>query len=124
MEWTFIETPFFSKRREDHFENDEAFRQFQLALMAHPEKGVPIPGGLGLRKIREGDIGRSQGKRGGFRVIYLLVPETREIVLFHVYPKSQQDDLSRDELRVLAQLARGVKTAALARRKDGRRDKR
>lgn len=117
MEWTFIESPFFMKRREKLFKNDEAFRQFQLDLMVDPEEGDPIPGGAGIRKIREVQEGKGKGKSGGLRVIYLQVPETREIYLFHVYPKGIKDDLSQDEISALANAAREIKKLALSRKR-------
>lgn len=120
MEWTFIESPFFMKCRAKNFKDDEAFRRFQLDLMANPEKGDLIPGGAGIRKIREVQKGRGKGKSGGLRVIYLQVPETREIFLFHVYPKGIKDDLSKDEISALATAARETKRLALSRKRSKR----
>lgn len=117
MERSFIETPFFMNRRARYFESDEAFRQLQAELVADADRGDPIPGGGGIRKYRQGDESRGKGKRGGLRIIYLQVPQTREIYLLHVYPKTVKDNLTRDELKVLAEQARLIKDMALARRR-------
>ena len=119
MKWSFIESPFFMKRRDDHFKNDEAFRQFQDDLMAAPEKGDAIIGCAGVRKFRERDASKGRGKSGGLRVIYLQIPETHEIFLLHVYFKSVKDDLTKDEIRVLADAAREIKHHARIRKRLG-----
>jgi hypothetical protein len=62
-----IETSFFSRRLQDHL-NDDEYRPLQTVLAAAPDTGVVIPGSGGLRKIRWSHGG--QGKRGGVRVIY------------------------------------------------------
>ena len=67
----------------------------------------------GLRKIRFGDPRRQQGKRGGFRVIYLHVPEASWIYLVDIYGKNEKDDLSASEKTVLKRLAAQYKEAAL-----------
>lgn len=46
------------------------------------------------------------GKRGGLRVIYYIVTADPRCPLLHVYPKSAQEDLGADELRLLMGLVR------------------
>jgi len=77
---TFVEHPIFSKQAQDLFE-DEEVRLFQLDLAARPDTGDVIPGLGGLWKIRWAAKGK--GKRGGARIIYLLIPKPGIIYLFY-----------------------------------------
>ncbi len=75
---------------------------FQLELVANPERGALIRGSGGLRKIRWQGSGR--GKRGGVRVIYYWATEREVLLLLLAYPKNEQEDLTRDQLKVLRQV--------------------
>jgi mRNA-degrading endonuclease RelE of RelBE toxin-antitoxin system len=98
----------------------DAYREFQNALMASPTKGRVIPSCGGLRKIRVEDQRRGKGKRGGARVVYLHIPEAFRIDLLAIYGKDEQDDLSAEQRKVLASMARQAKAEALtAARKGG-----
>ena len=108
----FVETRAFTNRLPD-FLDDLAFRRLQNELGAHPQKGQVIPGCAGLRKVRVADESRGKGKRGGARVVYLDVPEVECIHLVTIYGKDAQDDLTPDQKRFFAQLARQVRTEAL-----------
>jgi hypothetical protein len=119
MEWLFIETPFFMKRRETYFGTDENFRLFQEVLTEEPAKGDLLQGGAGLRKIRYGEQLKGKGKSGGLRVIYLQVPQTHEIYLLHVYLKGAKDNLTREETAAMAAMARQIKKLAQARKRSG-----
>lgn len=68
-----------------------------------------MPGCGGLRKLRMPDAGRGKGKRGGFRVIYLDLPEVARIHLIKLYDKSEKDDLSSDDRKILRTLAGLIK---------------
>jgi len=80
--------------------------------LAYPEKGTPMPGCGGLRKIRTPDPRRGKGKRGGARVIYLHVPEANVIFVMDIYGKGEQEDLSADQKKVLKALAEQYKRDA------------
>lgn len=102
----FVElTPFIGFRTK-HW-SDEDLRSLQNFLLSTPDAGDVIPGGSGLRKLRWTAQGR--GKRGGARVIYYrLVPEER-IYLVYAYVKSVQSNLTREQVKVLAQLMKDIK---------------
>ncbi len=72
--YTFYETPFFT-RRVTELLDDETYRQLQNELQTNPAKGEVVQGCGGIRKVRLEAPKRGKGKRGGFRVIYLHVPE-------------------------------------------------
>ena len=68
-----------------------------------------------LRKLRFGDPTRGRGKRGGLRVVYLHTPQAARVDLITVYGKEEQDDLSKDELGTLCELARSLRAGLIAR---------
>jgi len=77
---------------------DEGCRALQTALMLRPGAGDLIRGGGGLRKIRWKLPGA--GKRGSLRVIYYW--DARDTIFMLLpYRKTEQDDLTPDQLRRL-----------------------
>ena len=101
----FIElTPFVAFRTE-HWSDDD-LRKLQNFLLVTPDAGDVMPGGSGLRKLRWTAKGR--GKRGGSRVIYYRYVRQDRIYLIYAYLKARQDDLTRDQLKVLAQLMKEI----------------
>lgn len=99
----FVETPVFTVAVTSLL-SDEEYRQLQLALLIRPEQGVLIRGSGGLRKLRWGARGR--GKRGGVRVIYYWHAADEFFYMLLIYAKSEQDDLTPAQLRVLRRLVR------------------
>jgi len=99
----FVETPVFTKRVKDVLP-DEDYRTLQIALMLRPEQGPLIKGSGGLRKVRWAPKG--VGKRGGVRVIYYWRPEEQVVYMLFAYAKTVQEDLTPDQLRVLARIVR------------------
>lgn len=93
MYYSFVELPSFSAIREQYMD-DDAFRQFQDILRSNPEAGDVIMGTGGLRKVRMLDKKRQKGKRGGLRVIYYFLTAEGEFLLFTLYDKDDQDDMS------------------------------
>lgn len=89
-------------RRVDELLAEEDFRLLQVSLLLRPEHGQVIPGGGGLRKMRWALPGR--GKSGGARVIYYYFVAAQVIYLLAIYPKNEQTNLSRDQLKTLRQL--------------------
>jgi mRNA-degrading endonuclease RelE of RelBE toxin-antitoxin system len=106
--------------------DDCTYRQFQNALVRNPEKGAVMPNCGGLRKVRVEDPRRGKGKRGGFRVIYLHIPEAQRIDLLAIYSKDKQDDLTGKQRKALKAMAERARREALVRkqtRKDTQREK-
>ena len=99
----FVETPIFTRMVRNLLQ-DEEYRALQLALLLRPEQGVVIPGTSGLRKLRWGLKGK--GKRGGCRVIYYWDRKQETFYMLLVYPKSQQEDLSPAQIKVLSKLVK------------------
>jgi len=74
----------------------------QVALSVHPDAGAIIPRSGGLRKIRWSMAGR--GKRGGVHVIYYWVVAEDQILMLFMYPKSEKDDLTPQQLKALREI--------------------
>lgn len=91
----FLETSAFQKwARKNRL--TASVERLRAELLLNPDAGDVIPGGGGLRKIRMAGGGR--GKRGGFRVVYALVVRRRVALLIRGYSKSDQEDMTADEL--------------------------
>jgi mRNA-degrading endonuclease RelE of RelBE toxin-antitoxin system len=99
----FLETPIFTRQIKALVDDDQ-YRQLQLRLLAHPDAGDLIPGSGGLRKVRMAVSGR--GKRGGARIIYYWITAKSQIYMLLAYAKSEQDDLSEEQLKALRTLVR------------------
>lgn len=84
----------------------------QGELLERLESSPVIPGTGGLRKLRVSDAGRGKGKRGGYRVIYLDIPEMKRTYLLGLYGKGDKADLSQDEKKVLKGLVERLKREA------------
>ena len=82
--------------------DDDHYRELQELLIENPEIGDLIKGSGGLRKIRWKLSGR--GKRGGVRVIYYWAVSVDQIRMLYVYSKSDQENLTKDQLKVLRQI--------------------
>jgi len=82
--------------------DDGHYRELKELLIENPEIGDLIQGSGGLRKIRWKLTGR--GKRGGVRVIYYWAVSVDQIRMLYVYSKSDQENLTKDQLKVLRQI--------------------
>jgi mRNA-degrading endonuclease RelE of RelBE toxin-antitoxin system len=98
---TIIETPVFT-RQIDRLLSVRSYRDLQNYLVDDPKRGPVIPGTGGLRKVRWQGSGR--GKRGGIRVIYYWIVDRDSILMLLAYPKSEQDDLTAAQKRILRRL--------------------
>ena len=96
-----IETSVFTRQVRDLLP-DEQYRKLQAALVGKPTLGPLIRGSGGLRKLRWALPGK--GKRGGVRVIYYWAVGQEQLLMLLMYPKSERDDLSPSQLRLLRKL--------------------
>lgn len=95
----FIELPIFVRCARDLFSDDELCA-LEITLLENPTAGDLIPGGRGLRKLRVPLAGR--GKRSGARVIYYHWASHDRCYLIYAYAKNVTTDLTKDQLRRLA----------------------
>jgi hypothetical protein len=110
MRRVFVETSAFSKTVDE--EGRETLLLIQEELLRRLESGPVITGTGGLRKLRVSDAGRGKGKRGGYRVIYLDIPEMGRTYLLGLYDKNEKTDISHEEKRVLKSLVEKIKREA------------
>lgn len=96
-----IETPIFTQRIHELI-SDEEYRLLQTHLVNRPDVGKVISGSGGLRKFRWSAKGH--GKSGGIRVIYYWFVSQEVILLLYAYPKSEQSDLTSEQLRQLRKI--------------------
>jgi mRNA-degrading endonuclease RelE of RelBE toxin-antitoxin system len=93
-----VETSVFTRRVSELLSAD-SYRALQVELVGDPRRGRVIRGSGGLRKLRWQGAGR--GRRGGTRVVYYWAAAQETILLLLIYPKAEQEDLTRDQLQVL-----------------------
>lgn len=97
----FVETSLFTRLLGEYLD-DEQYRTLQNHLVAHPDSGAILKGSGGVRKLRWRSRGR--GKSGGVRVIYYWTPTADQIFMLTLYGKSEKEDLSAADLRVIVRL--------------------
>ncbi len=86
-------------RRYRHIKSD--IESTIKALKAGDTPGDQITGtGYTLYKVRLKNSDNQKGKRGGYRVIYYLISDTR-CILVTIYAKSDQDDIEPSTLKRL-----------------------
>jgi len=98
-----IETPIFTRKIQTIL-SDEEYRLLQIQLINNPDSGKIIRGSGGLRKLRWSAGGH--GKRGGIRVIYYWFVSQDTLLLF-AYSKSEQDELTPEQLKQLKRVVEG-----------------
>lgn len=107
MKRTFIESSSFTRKVDS--EGADSLLEIQTELLERLESGSVIQGTGGLRKLRVADAGRGKGKRGGFRVIYLDIPEVERTYLLGLYDKNEKEDISPQEKKLLKALVEQLK---------------
>jgi hypothetical protein len=102
----FVETPVFTGLLSAALA-DRDYAEFQVFLADKPDAGSLIVGGGGIRKVRWRLPG--SGKRGGLRVIYYWRTTHDQIYLLYLFAKNARSDLTREQVKQLASLARELK---------------
>lgn len=114
MERTVIQMPPFSRYLDELIAQQKIsqrdFETFEWNLIKNPQSGDVIPGLHGLRKTRL--KAANKGKRGGFRVDYLDIPECEKLYLIVLYAKNVQEDLSTEEKKIISRLVKILKEEA------------
>lgn len=101
----FIETPTFTKVITGLVSDDD-YRGLQGFLANNPKAGDVILGCHGLRKIRWRSVGSGGGKSGGIRTIYYCLPKD-QIYMLYAYDKRYTEDLTKKQLKQLAEHVKG-----------------
>lgn len=89
------------------------------SLERMPQLGAQIPGGEEVRKLRVTNSDLMRGKSGGYRLLYKLAEQPEPtLYLLLLYAKSDQEDVTKDELRQLLDDLTGEQTATDAETND------
>jgi len=91
----FVRLPEFEKQCKLIGLNEADITAVELTLLANPTIGKLIKGTGGIRKLRIALPNR--GKRGGARAVYVDFAQYKKIYFFHVYEKSETEDLTQSE---------------------------
>lgn len=91
----FIMMPVFDKRWKTMGLGDDDLQELQEMLLQNPQIGDVIQGTGGLRKVRFAFPNR--GKSGSVRVTYVDFVVAEKIYLIYAYPKSEKDNLTKEE---------------------------
>lgn len=82
----------------------------QSLILEEPERGDLIQGTGGVRKLRAPDPSRGKGKRGGYRILYLDLPDRGHTHLLFLFDKGSADDISIEEKRIIKDLVDQIKS--------------
>lgn len=91
---------------------DELSKKIEDEILKNPEAGDIVPGTGGLRKMRLADPRRNKGKRGGFRIFFLDLPDQERTHLIYLLRKGESEDISSDEKASLKELVSHIKKEA------------
>jgi hypothetical protein len=98
------QTLWFEKQLKHIAKRDKSFlkeiEKLKISLEDNPNQGESLGGGA--YKIRVAIPSKNRGKSAGARVISLVrIPKLDTVYLLDVYDKSEQDDISDNELKAL-----------------------
>ena len=68
-----------------------------------------VPGLGGVRKARIANPGRSKGKRGGYRCLYLYLEIRRHIHLLFLLDKNEQEGASENQRKQIREWVARIK---------------
>ena len=80
--------------------------------MKKPDRGDMVPGLGGVRKARISNPGRSRGKRGGFRYLYLYLEKRQHIHLLILLDKGEQEDATAEQRKQMREWVMQIKKAS------------
>src|SRR5437899_2301942 len=106
-EWPrFVRFPAFTRDWERLSLDDVALRALEIEILKGPSRAPVIQGTGGLRKIRFTDPGSGRGKRGAYRVCYVVFPVYGTIALVIVIGKTEKDDLTKADCNAIARMVK------------------
>ena len=110
---SFLETATFVERLAElgGDQQMELLYAIQDELLADPERGDLVKGLGGVRKARIAAPTRPEGKRGGYRYLYLYLELRGQVYLLYLFDKRERADLDDEERKVLASIVDRLKRA-------------
>ena len=107
MNAEFVHTQIFDRQWKELGLDDDDLRSFQAELIDNPKNNPIIQGTGGIRKARFSF--RNKGKSGGVRVLYLNIERVSIIALISVYSKSEKENITAEEKRIMSGLVETIK---------------
>ena len=89
---------------------EEERRALENEIARDPVRAPVVSGGGGVRKIRRPDLISGKGKSGGYRVLYAFLPNPGIVLLIAAWPKSEREDLERDDYKAIARSIDRIRT--------------
>ena len=76
-------------------------------LTESPREWPVMPGSGGVRKARVSNSDAKKGKSGGYRLLYFVEDDPKQMVyVLWIYSKSDRDDVTKREVKMLVAEAR------------------
>ena len=114
MNRTFVMTTVFDKQWKSMGLHDSDLKRLQQELLNNPKTGSVIQGTGRLRKMRFPIEGR--GKSSSIRVTYVDFTAYNIVYLIYAYPKSEKDNLTKEERNNIKKMIDAIEEAIDRRR--------
>ena len=108
--YLFIEVASFTEDWANLKLGDDELRALEDEIARNPTRAPVVPGGGGARKPRRPDPLSGKGKRGGYRILYAFLPIHGTILLIAAWPKSEREDLERDDYKAIGKTIARIQT--------------
>ncbi len=99
--YLFVEVASFTQDWADLKLGDDELRAMEDEIARNPTRAPVVPSGGGARKLRRPDPLSGKGKSGGYRALYAFLPVHGTILLIAAWPKSEREDLERDDYKAI-----------------------
>jgi mRNA-degrading endonuclease RelE of RelBE toxin-antitoxin system len=99
--YLFVELASFTDDWADLKLGDDELRALEDEIAHNPTRAPVVQSAGGVRKIRRPDPVTGRGKSGGYRVLYAFLPVHGTVLLIAAWPKSEREDLDRDDYKAI-----------------------
>jgi mRNA-degrading endonuclease RelE of RelBE toxin-antitoxin system len=106
----FVEVASFTEDWADLRLGDDELRASEDEIARNPTRAPVVPGGGGARKLRRPDPLSGKGKSGGYRVLYAFLPVQGTVLFIAAWPKSEREDLERDDYKAIGKIITRIQT--------------
>jgi mRNA-degrading endonuclease RelE of RelBE toxin-antitoxin system len=108
--YLFVQIASFTEDWDDLRLGDDELRALEDEIARSPIRAPVVPGGGGARKLRRPDPLSGKGKSGGYRVLYAFLPVHGTVLLIAAWPKSEREDLERDDYKAIGKIIARIQT--------------
>jgi len=102
--YRFVDMASFAEDWVDLNLGDVELRALEDEIARNPTRAPVVPGGGGARKIRRPNLTSGKGKSGDYRVLYAFLPVHGTVLLLSAWPKSEREDLERDDYKAIGKI--------------------